>query len=277
MNTTVKRTIFGIIFLIVMLAGFLINQYTFGILFLVMTVGMLWEFFHMNMGKSHPVPRTIAMILGACMFIAMWAACVFTSIPFRYVSLNSILVLALMVSIVLEKDMKDFRSVSYLFTGLFYIAAPLALSNLVVFKGGQFNGLMMLAFFIIIWASDVGAYCFGMLLGQKIWPAKLCPSISPKKSWAGFWGGMLTALVAAVIMYYTGLLHFPLVHCLGMAAVMNVLGVFGDLYESMWKRSVDIKDSSHLIPGHGGLLDRFDSALFAIPAGVIYLVIFSLL
>lgn len=277
MNTTVTRTISGVLFLIIMIAGFLINQYIFGVLFLFMVTGMLWEFYHMNMGASHKVPKIIAMVLGAGLFITMWAACVFDSIPFKYVSLNCILVLALMVSIVLEKQQKDFRSVSYLFTGIMYIAVPLSLSNLIVFRGGEFSGILMLSFFIIIWASDVGAYCFGMLLGQKIWPAKLCPSISPKKSWAGFWGGMLTALIAAVILFLTGLLKFPLVHCLAMAAIMNVLGVFGDLYESMWKRSVDLKDSGNLIPGHGGLLDRFDSALFAIPAGVIYLVIASLI
>ena len=277
MNTTVTRTLSGLVFLAVMLSGFLINQYIFGALFLAMLIGMLWEFFHMNMGRQHKVPRIITMLLGAGMFATMWSACVFDSIPFKYVSLNSILVLALMVSIVLEKQQKDFRSISYLFTGIMYIAVPLSLSNLVVFRGGEFSGILMLSFFIIIWASDVGAYCFGMLLGQKIWPAKLCPSISPKKSWAGFWGGMLTALAAAAIMHYTGLLGFPLAHCLAMAAIMNVLGVFGDLFESMWKRAADVKDSGNLIPGHGGLMDRFDSALFAIPAGVLYLVIASLI
>lgn len=229
------------------------------------------------MGSSHKVPRIIAMVLGAAMFITVWLGCAFDSaIPFKYSSLNAIVLLALMISIVLEKDTKDFRSVSYLFTGILYIAMPLSLSNLIMFNNGEFNGLMMLAFFIIIWSSDVGAYCFGLVFGQKIWPAKLCPSISPKKSWAGFWGGMLTALVAAAIMYSCGLLEFPLWHCLGMAAVMNVMGVFGDLYESMWKRAAGIKDSSNLIPGHGGLMDRFDSALFAIPSGVIYLIIASL-
>ena len=79
------------------------------------------------------------------------------------------------------------------------------------------------------------------------------------------------------VLYWTHLLDFPLLHCLILAAIMNVTGVFGDLFESQWKRVCDIKDSGNLIPGHGGMLDRFDSALFAIPAGVIYLVIIGLL
>ena len=115
-----------------------------------------------------------------------------------------------------------------------------------------------------------------MLLGQKIWPAKLCPSISPKKSWAGFIGGLLTSVLAGAILYWTGLFTFPIWHCLIMAAIMSVAGVFGDLFESLWKRAAGIKDSGNLIPGHGGLMDRFDSALFAIPAGYIYLLLFEL-
>ena len=134
----------------------------------------------------------------------------------------------------------------------------------------------MVAFFCIIWASDVGAYCFGMLLGQKIWPAKLCPTISPKKSWAGYIGGLLMAVLAGAILKWTGLVSFPMLHCLIMAALMHVMGVFGDLFESMWKRAAGIKDSGNIIPGHGGLMDRFDSALFAIPTGYIYLLVFNL-
>jgi phosphatidate cytidylyltransferase len=135
----------------------------------------------------------------------------------------------------------------------------------------------MVSFFCIIWASDVGAYCFGMLLGQKIWPAKMCPAISPKKSWAGFIGGLLMAMLAGAILHWTVLWSFPMVHCLAVSAIMHVLGVLGDLFESLWKRATGIKDSGNIIPGHGGLMDRFDSALFAIPAGFIYLLTLGLI
>ena len=116
-----------------------------------------------------------------------------------------------------------------------------------------------------------------MLLGQKSWSKKLCPSISPKKSWAGFWGGLLTALLTGAILYWTGLFTFPIWHCLIVSALMNVMGVFGDLFESLWKRAAGVKDSGNIIPGHGGLMDRFDSALFAIPVGYIYLLLLHLL
>ena len=146
-----------------------------------------------------------------------------------------------------------------------------------VFKGETFDGTLMLAFFIVIWASDTGAYCFGMLFGQKLWPAKLCPAISPKKSWAGAVGGMVASLLAAYILKLVGWLPYSLVHVLILAAVMNVLGVFGDLFESLWKRQAGVKDSGNLLPGHGGLLDRFDSSLFAMPAGYVYLLLNGLI
>ena len=114
---------------------------------------------------------------------------------------------------------KDFKEYAYVLVGLLYIGLPLALSPFVVSTGdGGYSGLLMLSFFIIIWSSDVGAYCFGMLLGQKIWPAKMCPEISPKKSWAGFSAVWLTVLLAACILTWTGLLDFPLVHVLVMAS-----------------------------------------------------------
>jgi phosphatidate cytidylyltransferase len=127
-----------------------------------------------------------------------------------------------------------------------------------------------------VWASDVGAYLFGITLGQK-YGNKLFPSISPKKSWIGFWGGVFTAVVVAVLLQKFGILNFSMFHSMILAVLINVASVYGDLIESQWKRHYNVKDSGNLIPGHGGLLDRFDSALVAIPVGVIYLVVTNLL
>ena len=276
MNTTVKRTIFGVLFLVVMIGGFIFNGYLYGILLLFMVVGMMHEFYAMTLGSKHRLPRVLSVLLAVGLFCGMYSVCAF-GLAYKYVALNAILLLGIMISTMFEEDKMDFRSTAYLYTGLLYIAIPLSLSNLIVFRTGSFDGLIMLAFFVIIWSSDVGAYCLGMLLGQKIWPAKMCPSISPKKSWAGFVGGLLLAVVGAVVLYYTKLFTFPLVHCIVLSIIMHVAGVCGDLYESQWKRSFDVKDSGHIIPGHGGLMDRFDSALFAIPTGVLYLVINGLM
>ena len=276
MNTTVKRTIFGILFLAVMLGGLLFHEAAFGLLFLFISVWMLREFYAMNLGESLKGLQYAALVAGAALF--MLGFCYFrgwVSLPV-YLGGGMGAALLLMCLAVLTYEPEAFPRFAFILAGQLYVSLPLSLSPALVFRGGVFSGLLLVAFFCIIWASDVGAYCLGMLLGQKLWPARLCPRISPKKSWAGFVGGLLFACLAGAILFWTGLLQLPIGHCLCLAAVMHVLGVFGDLFESLWKRTSGVKDSGNLIPGHGGLLDRFDSALFAIPAACIYLEIFGL-
>ena len=275
MNGTVKRSIFGVLFLAVMLGGLLFYETLYVILFAFITGVMLFEFYRMTMGESFKDLQRSGIVVGVFIFLAA-NYYFFSGHLETFVSFSIIGLLYLMVRSIIRKDHTDFLKTGYLYAGLLYIGLPLALSNAVVSHTGEYSGLLMVAFFCIIWASDVGAYCFGMLFGQKSWSKKMCPSISPKKSWAGFWGGMLMAMLAGAILYWTGLFTFPLWHCLIVSALMHGMGVLGDLFESLWKRAAGIKDSGNLIPGHGGLMDRFDSALFAIPTGYIYLLLFGL-
>jgi len=136
---------------------------------------------------------------------------------------------------------------------------------------------MLLSFFILIWVCDVGAYCLGTAFGQKPDSKKLAPKISPKKSWWGFWSAVISGIAAATGLHYLTWLPFSLLHCIAIGLVISVGGVCGDLVESMWKRHFDVKDSGNCIPGHGGMLDRFDSALIAIPLACIYLSFFGLI
>ena len=275
MNNTVRRTLSGICFLAIVIGGLLLNKYLFAALITFMMVTMLYEFYRMTMGELFPRTRALAITLGCCSFLSLFFVMAFR-LDIRLVGFSAILLLVLMVSTLMVKDKGEFKLFAFLYTGLMYIAVPLTLSNFVVFdQAGQFNGRPMLAFFIIIWASDVGAYCIGMLLGK--YSKKLFPSVSPKKTWAGFWGGLVFAVLAGLILVWTGLWTYPWYHAVILSLIMHVAGVFGDLFESQWKRVCDIKDSGNIIPGHGGMMDRFDSALFAIPAGVIYLVIIGLL
>ncbi len=275
MNNTVTRTLSGICFLAIVIGGLLLNKYLFAALITFMMVTMLYEFYRMTMGELFPRTRALAITLGCCSFLSLFFVMAFR-LDIRLVGFSAILLLVLMVSTLMVKDKGEFKLFAFLYTGLMYIAVPLTLSNFVVFdQAGQFNGRPMLAFFIIIWASDVGAYCIGMLLGK--YSKKLFPSVSPKKTWAGFWGGLVFAVLAGLILVWTGLWTYPWYHAVILSIIMHVAGVFGDLFESQWKRVCDIKDSGNIIPGHGGMMDRFDSALFAIPAGVIYLVTIGLL
>ena len=276
MNGTVKRSIFGLLFLAVMLGGLLYNEFAFGVLFLFISFQMLLEFYRMNLGHSQRFMQWAGLVVGTVMFVLgfLYFRGNVTLPLFAAVDIGLLLILLCLS--VLQKEHEDFQKFAFILAGLLYVSLPLALSPALVFKGGSFSGLLLVAFFCIIWASDVGAYCLGMLFGQRIWPAKMCPKISPKKSWAGFIGGLLFACLEGAILNWTGLMDLPMLHCLALAAVMHVFGVFGDLFESLWKRAAGVKDSGDLIPGHGGPLDRFDSALFAIPAACIYLAIIGL-
>lgn len=152
--------------------------------------------------------------------------------------------------------------------GQLYIAVPLALAIRLTLVADpfssmtQYNGLLLLAIFIFIWVNDTGAYLVGSRWGKR----RLAPNISPKKSVEGSIGGLLLVLLSAVILR---LLLFPELSWLSIlliAAVVAIFGTIGDLFESSLKRQAGVKDSGKLIPGHGGILDRIDSLLLAVPA-----------
>ena len=276
MNNFIKRTISGVGFAAIMLAALLTNKYVFGVVMLISLVVMMLEFLHMTCGKNYWFSQILSILAGATLFTLTYLFRGF-NFPGKIVILAFIPVFILMINSLYVKDKSRFDKFSNLYAALVYIAVPWSVLNFAVFNTeGEFSGLMLLCFFAIIWGTDVGAYLFGITLGQR-YGKKLFPSISPKKSWIGFWGGMFTAVAVAVILHYIKIFEFDLLHCIIMAVLLCVTGVYGDLIESQWKRHYEVKDSGNIIPGHGGLLDRFDSALIAIPIGIIYLVMINVL
>ena len=276
MNNFLKRTLSGLAFGAVMLAALLTDRFVFGAVMLFALIVMMSEFLKMTCGNDYRFSQVLSILAGAVLFALTYLYKGFC-LPGRFVALAFIPVFILMVNSLYVKDKACFSKFSSIYAALVYIAVPWSLINFAAFNAaGEFNGIMLLCFFCIIWGSDVGAYIFGMSLGQK-YGKKLFPSISPKKSWIGFWGGLLTAVIVAVALHYAGVFTFGLVHCIAIAILLNVTGVYGDLIESQWKRHYEVKDSGTIIPGHGGLLDRFDSALMAIPVGIIYLVVMNVL
>ena len=276
MSNFLIRTLSGIGFAAVMLAAFLTNEYVYGVVMILSLILMMKEFLDMTCGDNYKYSQLLSILSGATLFTLTYLYKGF-AMPGRLVILSFIPVFLLMINSLYLKDKSRFDKFSNLYAVLVYIAVPWSLLNCAVFNAeGSFNGHLLLSFFCIIWGTDVGAYIFGITLGQK-YGKKLFPSISPKKSWIGFWGGLFTAVLVAVALHYIGLFNFELIHCIIMGALLCVAGVYGDLIESQWKRHYEVKDSGNLIPGHGGLLDRFDSALIAIPIGVIYLVVINVL
>ena len=186
-----------------------------------------------------------------------------------------------------SKGKEPLKDWALCFASQIYIALPFALLPLLSIAYNAADSSMTyqwiypLALFIFIWVNDTFAYLCGCSL-QKYIPLKLFPRISPKKSWIGSIGGGLFTLLAAVIIWrldngqwsmVNGQSSMSLLRWLGFALTVVVFGTWGDLVESLIKRQLGIKDSGNILPGHGGLLDRFDSALVTIPASVVYFIL----
>ena len=275
MSNLLRRTVFGTVFVALVVAATL-HRTLFLCIFLAFMMQMLREFYALTIGDGIKYRRSCAILSAILLFplVYLYAEGL---VGAEFVSLAWVPVIALMMSAVCLKDKSNLEPLAYLLAGLVYIALPLSLSPLLVFRGGEFDGTLLLSFFIIIWCGDVGAYALGTAFGQKPTSRKLCPEISPKKSWVGVFGGYVTALAGVLVLHACGFLSFGIGHCIVLATLLNLGGVFGDLFESMWKRRKNVKDSGSILPGHGGVLDRLDSSLIAMPLGAIYLAVAGLL
>ena len=276
MSDFLKRTLSGVIFLAVMVFGIFWDRGRFACLFVTILVIALHEFYDMALKRRFRLQQLLGLIAGGGAFLLVAWHC-FYGLDIRWLALVMIPLLLIPVSCLLLPSREGFGDLAFIYAGLAYIALPISLSPLIMMDGEIFDGWFMLSLFIVIWCSDVGAYCIGTAFGQKPNSRKLAPSISPKKSWWGFWGGVIFGVAAATGLHFLTWLQFPLVHCIAVGVIVGVFGVCGDLFESMWKRHFGYKDSGKCIPGHGGMLDRFDSSLAAIPAACIYLLLFGLL
>lgn len=188
-----------------------------------------------------------------------------------------------MIKLYKKGEHKPFTNIAFTFLGIFYIAVPLALLNHVVFDTAHpewkpdniYFFQIILGILLILWATDTGAYFAGTFLGKH----KLFERISPKKTWEGFLGGaVLAAVIACVfnlILRNYGMSYLSLVDWVVITVIIVIGGTFGDLVESLLKRSIEIKDSGSSLPGHGGFLDRFDGLFISAPFVVAYLEIFK--
>lgn len=281
MKTITVRTISGIIYVAVLLGCILWCKYSFVALFLFLTGGMTYEFLRMTMGTEYKFCQSMAIVTSCLFFGVMWAIRAFPAVPAEIAFMILLPIGCVMVDSLYVKDKSDFGKLANIYTAFVYIAFPMSIFNFLVMDvQGDYSGILLILFFVLVWMSDIGAYLFGISLGQK-YGKKLFESISPKKSWIGFWGGMAVTILCSLCFYFfdlwsiAGINGLTWYHAIGLAVCMHIAGVYGDLFESQWKRHYALKDSGNLIPGHGGLLDRLDSSIFAIPVGMLYLTIFN--
>jgi len=278
MRKVLIRTVSGVIFLAVLLTALLWRAESFGLAFLFITVQMMNEYTRMALKGSFPVSRALTLLAGASTFCISWGIFALGISPAALLIIP-ISIPVILISVLFEGKKYDYIDSAFLLSSLFYIAVPFSLTNLIAFSfdpsvpGWTFDGLTILAIFCLVWASDIGAYIFGMSLGRVL-SAKLCPSISPNKTWTGVIGGLVCSLLTGWLIAKNGMVNFGIANTLGLALLVDVFGVTGDLAESQMKRHYGVKDSGNIMPGHGGLLDRFDAAIAAIPIAVAYIYLF---
>ena len=272
-NNFIQRAVTGVLFVIVLVGCILYSALSFGILFTIISVLSVHEFAQLVSKSSEvSINKTITALGGAYLFLALMSFCTQQSVGARVFLPYLGLLLYMMITELYLKKKNPTGNWAYSMLSQLYVALPFALLNVLAFQNSPetgsvtYNPILPLSIFVFIWLSDTGAYCVGSLIGKH----RLFERISPKKSWEGSIGGGIFSIASSL-----GFAHFfpfmPGWQWVGLAIVVVIFGTWGDLTESLMKRQLGIKDSGNILPGHGGMLDRFDSALMAIPAAVVYL------
>ncbi|MGL4596223.1 MAG: phosphatidate cytidylyltransferase [Bacteroidia bacterium] len=270
----IQRLITGTFFVLALVGAMLWNEWSFGILFLTVVVLGLWEFYGLVEKTGASPQRITGVFLGTVLF-----CCGFlfkTSSAIIFLPFIALLFLPFFFELFRKKE-HPFANIGYTLLGVIYVALPFSLWAMIVVPDidvveGEFalpfHGKTMLGYFILLWTSDSMAYVCGRLLGKR----KLFERISPKKTWEGFIGGMLFTFLAAWLVA-TFLTHDDnLIFWMIVAVIVAITGTLGDLVESMFKRSIGVKDSGTILPGHGGILDRFDAVLLSSPFVAVMLI-----
>ncbi|MBF9253203.1 phosphatidate cytidylyltransferase [Pontibacter sp. 172403-2] len=263
-----QRTIIGVLGAAVFIGGIWFNEWTYFLLFLGLTLLGIAEFYRLVRVQGIRPNRGLGLGLGALFFVSVFliekdlmpGELLYLSLP--------VLFLAFILELY-RKQPQPFTNIAFTWMGVVYVAGPFGLLHLLGFLKGTYDWQPILGVMLLIWASDIGGYIFGKSFGKH----KLFERISPGKTWEGWAGGTLLAMAVGYVLslFFTDL---ALYQWIGIALLVAVFGVLGDLTESLLKRSLGVKDSGTLLPGHGGILDRFDSLLMAIPFIVAFLKIF---
>ncbi len=264
-----QRLITGILGSAGVIFGVAFSEWTYFLVFFIICLFSLLEFYKLT-GVDGLLPqKTFGVISGMVIFCLSFFIAQGTISNKYYFLIFPLVSFVYVIKLYKQFERKPFTNIAFTFLGIFYTAVPFALLNVAVYENKTYNYQIILGSLLILWATDTGAYFAGTYFGKR----KLFERISPKKSWEGFAGGVILALALAygVSIYFTSLAQWQWL-CIGWIIIIG--GTYGDLIESLLKRSIEIKDSGTSLPGHGGFLDRFDGLLISAPFIVAFLEIF---
>ncbi|MBR2867090.1 MAG: phosphatidate cytidylyltransferase [Alistipes sp.] len=274
----IVRTLSGAVLLAIVLGASTCFDAYWVLLFVITTIGM-WEFYRIAEAVECRPRKALGLASGLMLFGAT-LLCVMEATGMADVGVAAIAGTALFILLcfaifaveLFGVTEHPLRNVASTMLGVVYVAVPMAIMTFIplLLSGGVWAPWYFLFYLFIVWGNDVFAYLVGITLGRH----RLCERISPKKSWEGFFGGIAGALGVGAVAAWV--LDDSYALWLGLAAVVAVTSVVGDLVESMFKREAGIKDSGNILPGHGGMLDRFDALIYSAPFALVYLVIMEL-
>lgn len=258
MSTFVTRTLSACVYAGLVVSSILVHPYYFGVVFMVLSLLTIREFMHLM--HCSAVQTVLSMVLGAVLFAAYFCNGGLTTLLSQTIY-GGLLIVALVIELFLKAE-NPIHNWGYVLASQAMIALPFAMMAGIMGHGK----FLLLSLFILIWLNDSGAYIIGCSTAKrKGGNHKMFPRVSPNKSWEGLIGGVVVALLGGWVLTMVGWLPnmgFALI----FALFVSGFGTLGDLMESLFKRTIGVKDSGNLMPGHGGALDRFDSLLLATPA-----------
>ena len=274
MKNLIIRALTGIIFVVVLISAIYIHPIFFLILFCIITGLTLWEFGGLvKHYENANLQRTVNVLGGVYLFIATFVYA--NGLTDGKIFLPYLLFIMLtMIAELYYKAPNPINNWAFTLFAQVYCAGSFSILNIIGAEpltpsNMSYTTLFIMAIFIFVWLDDTGAYLVGSLIGKH----KLFERISPKKSWEGFFGGLILSLASSQAFAWFAP-EINRMNWLGLAATVVLFGTWGDLIESLLKRTLGVKDSGNVLPGHGGMLDRFDSVMLAVPASYIYIELF---
>ncbi len=272
MSEFIKRTLTGILFVAIILSAIYLHRFAYFILFLAIVLFGLIEFYQLACKLGYKPQSLVGTILGGLLFILSF-------IRAAQVSNQNLLLLILPIFIfpmfleIFRKTKNPAVNIAFTYMGLIYVAIPFSLLTFIAFPENpspEYNPELIIGYLIILWSFDTFAYLTGKLVGRH----KMFETMSPGKTWEGFTGGLMISVVVSLFLYLW-FNSLSITDWITIAIIISITGTLGDLLESAFKRSAGVKDSGRFLPGHGGILDRFDSALLSIPFVYFYIHLFT--
>lgn len=283
MKTFFIRSISGFLFAAVVLGALYFNQHTYGALFLIVSIGCINEYYNIVppfFKRDSPkinLYKYLGLLIGTLFFLISYFIALGV-LDLRYMLLFPSLLLSFFILELFINSKRPFRNIGINLVGIIYICTSFSLLHYLTYYHGQYIGQIIIGIILCVWMNDTGAYVLGSLIGKH----KLVPNISPNKTIEGSLGGLIATLLTAYLVStylstYPGFENLQLLNLTGWMCVAIIVIIFasmGDLVESQMKRSLKIKDSGSIMPGHGGFLDRFDAFIFVIPFIVAFFVLY---